>query len=124
MLSRTRQGRAEAVCRYRAPDQCALPKGIEETVIRRYQEELRASQLPGYVSSYDDFDDDLSGSSSRRRQPKPAGKTSLKHVKGEQTKVELGGREPRPPHKTSSQQSAERPSSEDPDRGGFGAGIF
>ncbi len=53
-------GRAKLYADIAHPINSRCREMIQEKVIHYYQEELRQAQLPGYVSSYDDFDEDYS----------------------------------------------------------------
>jgi stage V sporulation protein G len=53
-------GRAKLYADIAHPINSRCREMIQEKVIHSYQEELRHAQLPGYVSSYDDFDEDYS----------------------------------------------------------------
>jgi stage V sporulation protein G len=129
-------GRAKLYADIAHPINSRCREVIQEKVIEQYEQELKASQLPGYVSSYDDFDEDLPRGAPRhagqgrdnrhdgRHEPKPPRSPAREHVKAEQTKVEPATHEPRPPHKAPTQQGAGRPSNDGPNSGGFGAGIF
>ena len=137
-------GRAKLYADIAHPINSRCREMIQDKVISSYKEELRLAQQPGYVSSYDDFDDDFArpsrntGGGRDNRHDAPA--RHAEHTKVEQTKVEPAAHEPRPPHKAPAQQTTGRPASETrasndgarrdgphrdgPHRGGFGAGIF
>jgi stage V sporulation protein G len=145
-------GRAKLYADIAHPINSRCREMIQDKVISSYQEEQRKSQLPGYVSSYDDFDEDYARAPARSatpaRNPAPArdgherrdgrdGRgephyprpkapehVKVEHVKVEQTKVEPAIQEPRAPHKAPSQAPVERSSLDGHQRGGFGAGIF
>ena len=125
-------GRAKLYADIAHPINSRCREMIQDRVIQHYHEELRQSKLPGYVSSYDDFDEDYArtpargGGSSRdgRGAPHPARERVPEHARSEQTKVEPAVQEPRPPHKAPSQQHAGHPHSDGAKRDGFGAGIF
>ncbi len=133
-------GRAKLYADIAHPINSRCREMIQDKVIHSYQEELKASQLPGYVSSYDDFDEEYSRPPSRnsghgreRHEGQPSRQAAhaahpphVPHApaKAEQTKVEPAVHEPRAPHKAPAQQAAVRPVEEAPKQGGFGAGIF
>lgn len=131
-------GRAKLYADIAHPINSRCREMIQDKVISSYHEELRQSQLPGYVSRYDDFDDDYSRPAPRNiphpregrnephhhPRPKPAEHAKIEHPKIEQTKVEPAVQEPRAPHKAPSQQPAERAPLDGHNRGNFGAGIF
>ena len=87
---------------------------IQDRVIRAFREEIERAKQPGYVSSYDDFEEDLVA---------PRGRPM-----STQTKIEPGSSEPPRPHLTqpSSTKSAGTsiPSASTPQRPSFGAGVF
>jgi stage V sporulation protein G len=58
-------GRAKLYADIAHPINSRCRELIQERVIQAFHEELRQSQLPGYVSSYDDFDDDFSRPAAR-----------------------------------------------------------
>src|SRR5262249_21737547 len=108
------------------PINSACREMIQERVIKAFHEELQRSKQPGYVSSYDDFDEDIVATphSGKRH-------TST----GGATKVEPAEAGPRGPHispsadKHVSTASIPRPISKSnndkPKRNdGFGAGIL
>ncbi|HVU87100.1 MAG TPA: SpoVG family protein [Pirellulales bacterium] len=135
-------GRAKLYADIAHPINSRCREMIQEKVITSYQEELKAAQLPGYVSSYDDFDEEYSRPPAKHnlfhpREPRGEPHARPKHVehtkverarpepvRNEQTKVEPAVHEPRGPHKAPAQQHVNRPATEDPTPGGFGAGIF
>lgn len=114
-------GRAKLYADIAHPINSRCREMIQDRVIQAFQEELRQSQLPGYVSSYDDFDDDFSRPAARpaardshnHAPQRPAAtrrvdhaperiapsRAPSQHVSGEQTKLEPAATEPRPPHK-------------------------
>ena len=87
---------------------------IQERVIEAFAEEKRRSRLPGYVPSYDDFDQPPAAPA-RPAKPGDGEKASIV----EPTQVE-GAEKPRGPHKSPAHSTA----SKNPTPGGFGAGIF
>jgi len=82
---------------------------IQDRVIRAYAREKECAQLPGYVSSYDDFDEEAPVAS------RPASK--LPAV--ESTQIQ-SAEKPRGPHKPPAHQHQSRK----PVGGSFGEGIF
>ncbi|MBI2824533.1 MAG: septation protein SpoVG family protein [Planctomycetia bacterium] len=118
-------GRAKLYADIAHPINSRCREMIQERVIQSYQEELRQSQLPGYVSRYDDFDEEYS------RAPQQAagggrGERPHRDAAAEQTKVQPAESEPRAPHKAPARERAGRPGDrrDGHPRGGFGAGIF
>ena len=97
---RDEDGRAKLYADIAHPINSRCREMIQDKVIQSYHEELKASQLPGYVSSYDDFDEDFSRpprqTHPREQRDGHAGKQRTReHVKAEQTKVEPAAHEPR-----------------------------
>jgi len=138
-------GRAKLYADIAHPINSRCREMIQDKVISSYHEELRQAQLPGYVSTYDDFEEDFSrpprtaGRETRNdgphRHPEPPRHAAIEHARqpdparAEQTKVEPAAHEPRAPHKAPAQQKTAAPAAEThhregPGRGGFGAGIF
>jgi stage V sporulation protein G len=125
-------GRAKLYADIAHPINSRCREMIQDKVIQCYQEEMRQAQLPGYVSSYDDFDDDYARPPSRnaahardhRGEGQAAKAKPPEHAKPEQTKVEPAAHEPRAPHKAPAQQHVSHPSKDEPKHDGFGAGIF
>ncbi len=106
-------GRAKLYADIAHPINSACREMIQQRVIQAYQEELARSQQPGYVPTYDDFDDDTPWAS-----PQISPAVTDGHPAP-------GAERPRGPH---------RPPSAPPQRGqrlgetrvsdSFGAGIF
>jgi stage V sporulation protein G len=100
-------GRAKLYADIAHPINSHCREMIQQKVIESYEEEKARAKLPGYVSSYDDFDvEDLEAPATSR----PAGTVTQFQ----------GAEKPRGPHKphSSQPQGNRRP------HGGFGAGIF
>ena len=137
-------GRAKLYADIAHPINSACREMIQERVILAYREEQERAKLPGYVSSYDDFDEEASlpRSTSGRKpcESKPAaaagqqvqvlekmdaeksGAEKSGAERLERTKVQPAESEPRAPHKAPAAQPANHAS---PQRsGGFGAGIW
>lgn len=141
-------GRAKLYADIAHPINSRCREMIQDKVIRSYHEELKAAQLPGYVSSYDDFDEEYSRPPVKHNtfhpresrgephaRPKQVEHTKVERarpeaarpeaVRNEQTKVEPALHEPRAPHKAPAQQHVNRPPATDGQtHDGFGAGIF
>jgi stage V sporulation protein G len=111
-------GRAKLYADIAHPINSACREMIQERVIKEFQVELERAKLPGYVSSYDDFDHEdaaVAGSGSRKDAAR------ARPFNG-QTHVEPAEPQPRGPHKAPVHQTGGRaPSGK---RDGFGAGIF
>lgn len=126
---RDEDGRAKLYADIAHPINSRCREMIQEHVIRMYRDELERSRLPGYVSRYEDFDEDatraphFSTDSARfgDRQQSAARDGTQREGASEQTKVEPAAQEPRAPHKTPSTQRTGR---HDPGQTGFGAGIL
>jgi stage V sporulation protein G len=64
-------GRAKLYADIAHPINSACREMIQERVIKSFHEEIEKSRQPGYVSSYDDFDEDLvAGSHGERHAPR------------------------------------------------------
>ncbi len=116
-------GRAKLYADIAHPINSVCREMIQQRVIREYQLELDRSKLPGYRSSYDDYDpEDAVGAVP----PTPAASTR------EKTKVQPAEPQPRSPHRPPSHAAAHHSphpappavSQQDIKRDGFGAGIF
>ncbi len=119
-------GRAKLYADIAHPINSSCREMIQDRVIKAYQEELVRSKQPGYVSSYDDFDEDLVATPHTN---------TRRHAPSHEAKVEPAEQGPRAPHiapaahKQRSAASAsapmQKPADNKPKRGdGFGAGIF
>jgi stage V sporulation protein G len=127
---RDEDGRAKLYADIAHPINSRCREMIQEHVIRMYRDELERSRLPGYVSRYEDFDDDAtraphfptdSARHGERQHATGRDDVTRGESAGEQTKVQPAAQEPRAPHKTPSSQRAGRG---DQGHGGFGAGIL
>jgi stage V sporulation protein G len=96
-------GRAKLYADIAHPINSSCREMIQERVIESFELEKKRSKLPGYVSSYDDFD---------QEPPMQKGPWEVAQVQGAE--------QPRGPHKTPVAQSQRDDSAAD----GFGAGIF
>ncbi|HUY92106.1 MAG TPA: SpoVG family protein [Pirellulales bacterium] len=136
-------GRAKLYADIAHPINSACREMIQERVILAFREEQERAKLPGYISSYDDFDEEAAPSRSPERapnrrpcEPKPAAarqpgaEKSVLEKSGpeksgerlEKTKVQPAESEPRAPHKAPASQPASHTPPEH--SGGFGAGIW
>lgn len=128
-------GRAKLYADIAHPINSGCREMIQERVILAYREEQERAKLPGYVSSYDDFDEEPSPSRTTERpqtrkpcEARPAamashsGTEKIAAERLEKTKVQPAESEPRAPHKA----PAAQPASHAPEQrsGGFGAGIW
>ena len=101
-------GRAKLYADIAHPINSACREMIQQRVILAFQEEKARAKLPGYVPSYDDFD----------QEEEPPWPPSPSRPAVETTQIQAAEK-PRGPHKTPAPQPQDgRP------RGGFGAGIF
>lgn len=92
---------------------------IQEAVIRAFRDEVERSKLPGYVPSYDDFDDIELDRPPRRSKP------AAREAVCDKAHVQAAETVPRGPHSLPSlpvQPAAV--SNESSKRSGFGAGIW
>jgi stage V sporulation protein G len=123
-------GRAKLYADIAHPINSACREAIQERVIKSFYEEVDRSRLPGYVSSYDDFDEEPGPAPARdshgSRRPavhKEASPVPQSTAAGNnQNKLEPAAQEPRRPHSVPARQPATRDSHEK--AGGFGAGIL
>jgi stage V sporulation protein G len=120
-LVKDEEGRAKLYADIAHPINSSCREMIQERVIREYHVELERSKLPGYKSSYDEYDpeDAVTGST---HEP------SLR----EKTVVQPAEVHPRSPHRVPAPPANGRiaqppsfPATQSPNRsGGFGAGIL
>jgi stage V sporulation protein G len=110
------EGRAKLYADIAHPINSHCREMIQERVIAAFEEEKTRAKLPGYVPTYDDFDQEEIVAESR--EPQPA--LSAQPAPAEAAQVQQAER-PRGPHKIPARQpqAADRPKN-----GGFGAGIF
>ena len=102
------EGRAKLYADIAHPINSSCREMIQHRVIEAFTKERERAQMPGYVPSYDDFEDPAGATPS---QPKP---TTV-----EPAQVQAAEK-PRGPHKAPSRQ----PQSKAPHNSDFGAGIF
>ncbi len=86
---------------------------IQDRVIAAYQKELEEAQQPGYVSHYDDYDEDWDEEPAAGRAEK-AGAPEGQRLRADE--------QPRGPHRKPETKTAKTAQQEPPDT--FGAGIF
>lgn len=123
------EGRAKLYADIAHPINSACREMIQQRVIQAFREEVERSKQPGYVSTYDDLDEDYSDlppEAERRRPAEPAGGRATRPAvasSAEKTKIEPAAEEPRGPHRpNSTTPTGSTPSK--PKRGEFGAGIL
>lgn len=110
-------GRAKLYADIAHPINSACREMIQEEVINAFREEVERSKLPGYVPSYDDFDEPDFDRPARR--PKPAAVLAGAAVDGEKSKIQPAESVPRAPHTVASQ-----PAARNNKQNTFGAGIW
>ena len=127
LTARDDEGRAKLYADIAHPINSACREMIQERVIKAYDEEKARSKLPGYIPSYEDFEEEAvaearidraSGVEAPHVQPAPHAQPPT-HVQAA-AQAQQPASQPRGPHRPPSQQPrpAERPKSD------FGAGIF
>lgn len=127
-------GRAKLYADIAHPINCSCREMIQEKVIRAFREEVERSKLPGYVPSYDDFDEPDFERPARRSRPAVVSAISgTSSIDGEKTKIQPAEMIPRAPH-TVVTQVAPAPAAPSPAAGqpvargskqsAFGAGIW
>jgi len=122
----TEEGRAKLYADIAHPINSGCREMIQDRVIQAFRDEVERSKLPGYVSSYDDFDDEAVHApphergphrrSERPPAPAPAVAAADRPMP-ERNTVQPAEQEPRGPHKLRERQTAPQGSS-------FGAGIW
>jgi len=131
------EGRAKLYADIAHPINSNCRELIQDRVIQAFRGEVDRSKQPGYVSSYDDFDEETTAPASaprRHAERKPAAapmekiavektieKPATLQPAAERTKVQPAVSEPRAPHTAPAHQGSGRAA---PNRGGFGAGIW
>ena len=127
-LAKDDDGRAKLYADIAHPINSSCREMIQERVIKAFYAEIDRSKQPGYVSSYDDWDDEVvAGIKHRRDTPHrtPAPNTGNTHQP--QVKTEPASSGPRAPHVSlganrSGPSNVSEPASIK--KGPFGAGIF
>ena len=107
-------GRAKLYADIAHPINSACREMIQEAVIRAFRDEVERSKLPGYVPSYDDFDDFEAERPVKR--PKPASREAA----AEKTRLEPAQTSHTPPHTVPVQPAVSNSNK----HGAFGAGIW
>jgi stage V sporulation protein G len=144
---RDEDGRAKLYADIAHPINSVCREMIQERVIQTFHEEIERSRLPGYVSSYDDFEEDIGPAPGTPRKPKrsaeahpvpaphiashpagspPAGSPSAIADSPPTTvdaKLESAETTPRGPHKAPSHHGQPRHAASSKPSG-FGAGIL
>lgn len=118
-------GRAKLYADIAHPINSACREMIQDRVIRSYREELERAKLPGYVSSYDDFDAEQEFQPSRVAASAAPHRASVSATPPPQTTrrthVEPAQPQPRGPHKIPSHVTRHV---QQVKHASFGAGIF
>jgi stage V sporulation protein G len=125
-LVKDEDGRTKLYADIAHPINSACREMIQQRVIREFQLELDRSKLPGYRSTYDDYDHDVelpTATVERRAEAKERDATRTT------TQVQPAEPQPRSPHKPPAQHASrhvQQPGSaqQEPTRDNFGAGIF
>jgi stage V sporulation protein G len=125
-LVKDEEGRAKLYADIAHPINSACREMIQQRVIREFQVELDRSKLPGYKSTYDDYDHDvdLPPPSVERR-----AEATHRDAARSTTQVQPAEPQPRSPHKSPAQHATRHaappgPAQQEPSRDNFGAGIF
>lgn len=102
-------GRAKLYADIAHPINSACRELIQERVIRAFHEEIERSKLPGYVSSYDDYDEDVTaGAASEHDAPR---RSERKPARVQPAAVEPAQTQPRGPHRPPRELPAAAPPS-------------
>jgi stage V sporulation protein G len=119
-LVKDEDGRAKLYADIAHPINSACREMIQDRVIREYQLELDRAKLPGYRSTYDDYD----VSDAETAPARGAARTT--HVQPAEPQPRSPHHKAASPQHTASQQGPHARSEQQgtPKRGGFGAGIF
>jgi len=104
-------GRAKLYADIAHPINSACREMIQQRVIESFEAEKSRAKLPGYVPSYDDFD---------QLPPTPVEATAAEKPAGMEPAQVQGAEKPRGPHQTPSQKPQVKEAGSD----NFGAGIF
>jgi stage V sporulation protein G len=141
-VAKDEDGRAKLYADIAHPINSRCREMIQDRVISAFRDEVERSKLPGYVPSYDDFDDDVDlDRVSRRAKPAAcAAQRPAENTKVDKTKIDAAEPQPRAPHQIAARlveappethTAAARSAAPQPagtvaaSRGnGFGAGIW
>src|SRR5581483_9260567 len=104
--ARDEDGRAKLYADIAHPINSTCREMIQERVIKSFHEEIERSHLPGYVSSYDDFEDDVAPAPARsERKPRRTVEAPVAESRPVapapaivESKLEPAAAEPRAPH--------------------------
>lgn len=114
-IAKDDEGRAKLYADIAHPINSGCRELIQETVIRAYRDEVERSKLPGYVPSYDDFDEPDVDRPTRRQKP------AAVSANGERSQVQPAEVVPRAPHLLPVQPAAVPSGNK---QNSFGAGIW
>ena len=123
-LVKDEDGRAKLYADIAHPINSACREMIQERVIREFRVELERSKLPGYKSTYEDYDHDVDGP------PPPREQRERETAQRTTSHVQPAEPQPRSPHKMAPQPQHHAngphttPSQQGAKRDGFGAGIL
>jgi stage V sporulation protein G len=117
-LIKDEDGRAKLYADIAHPINSACREMIQDRVIREYRLEMDRAKMPGYKSTYDEYDHDDVIAASGNGNGRPSSR--------EKTQVQPAEPQPPKPHKLPVHHPAEHgpPSSQMTNRGNFGAGIL
>jgi stage V sporulation protein G len=123
-LVKDEDGRAKLYADIAHPINSACREMIQERVIKEYRIEVDRSKLPGYRSTYDDYDHEDAVAP-------PAAPARESIAARDKTHVQPAEQQPRSPHRAGAPQPAHHPphhaappSSQGAKHDSFGAGIF
>jgi stage V sporulation protein G len=122
-LVKDEDGRAKLYADIAHPINSLCREMIQERIIREFQLELGRSRLPGYKSTYDDYDQEDAVAHA------PSGQHQEVVATREKALVQPAEPQPRSPHKPPGYRPARQPphhgsGQQGAKRDGFGAGIF
>ncbi|HEY5315777.1 MAG TPA: SpoVG family protein [Pirellulales bacterium] len=149
--ARDEDGRAKLYADIAHPINSTCREMIQERVIQSFHAEIERSRLPGYVSSYDDFDEDIAPAPRGERKPRRTAEPHPTHAHSAhahpapahaaparlaepqpaalsppavaiEAKLEPAATEPRAPHKVPAPHS--QPRHAEAAKDSFGAGIL
>jgi stage V sporulation protein G len=128
-LVKDEDGRAKLYADIAHPINSTCREMIQDRVIREFRLELERSKLPGYKSTYEDYDHDIDAPAPPREQrEREVAQRTTSHVQPAEP-------QPRSPHRPAAQQPSRHaarhaaappaaPPAADTQRDSFGAGIF
>jgi len=106
------EGRTKLYADIAHPINSACREMIQGRVIASFEEEKGRAKMPGYVPSYDDFDEETVA---EPRAEKPSAVEAVQVQPAEK---------PRGPHRPASQPAAQPARTSEKPKGDFGAGVF